>query len=158
MLFQLGAGLFIKNVLSAWILMVVLRKIHLKKNQSASSDATNIFIDYLWLTMTFSVFGKTIAHQIKLFSDKLKLSKTGQIAKKFPYIKQKTLLIHNSHLHSEIIFRCLNFGAKNAALTKKRYARVYSIHEAIKVKISGILCSETNFIWMRKNILMIIMI
>ena len=46
----------------------------------------------------------------------------------------------------EIIFRCLNFGAKNAALTKKRYARVYSIHEAIKVKISGILCGETNFI------------
>ena len=64
MLFQLGAGLFIKNVLSARILMVVLRKIHLKKNQSASSDATNIFIDYLWLTMTFSVFGKTITHQI----------------------------------------------------------------------------------------------
>ena len=34
-------------------------------------------------------------------------------------------------------FRCLNFGAKNAAPTKKRYARVYSIHEAIKVKNSG---------------------
>ena len=58
----------------------------------------------------------------------------------------------------EIIFHCLNFGAKNAALTKKRYARVYSIHETIKVITSGILCGETNFIWMRNNILMIITI
>ena len=50
------------------------------------------------------------------------------------------------YCHCEIIFHCLNFGTKNAALTKKRYARVYSIHEAIKVKISGILYGETNFI------------
>ena len=48
--------------------------------------------------------------------------------------------------HYGIIFRFLNFGAKNAAFTKHRYARVYSIHEAIRVKISGILYSETNFI------------
>ena len=35
--------------------------------------------------------------------------------------------------HRRINYHCLNFGAKNAALTKKRYVRVYSIHEAIKV-------------------------
>ena len=59
-------------------------------------------------------------------------------------------------IHCEIIFHSLNFRAKNAALTKKRSARVTKIYEAKKLEISGILCGETNFIRRGENISMII--
>ena len=68
-------------------------------------------------------------------------------------IPNYTLLVY---LHCEIIFRSLNFRAKNATHTKKRSARVTKIYEAKKLEISGILCGETNFIRKGENISMII--
>ena len=52
--------------------------------------------------------------------------------------------------HCEIIFCCLNFRGKNAALTKKRSARVTKIYEAKKLEISGILCGDI-FQWLSSN-------